>query len=188
MRKLLPLVLSIWVALLLVACATPHSVAPREYLDEKTAATITVVADPWVLASERTAQNEERDFLNLYAIDVNRMGEHRQYLAVLQWWPTPEAESGKVTPALQLHAADRTITLNPTTEDARSLGIAQPVAQTMTALDSKWWYFPVNKEALADIAKSPDLRATLVVGSARTSFTKWRDGRAELIELTDALP
>jgi len=185
MRKLLPLVLSIWVTLLLVACATPHSVAPREYLDEKTAATITVVADPWVLASERSAQTEERDFLNLYAIDVNRMGEHRQYLAVLQWWP--EAEGGKVTPTLQLHATDRTITLNAAPEDARALGIAQPVAQT-TAIGSKWWYFPVTREVLADVAKSPDLRATLVVGSAQTSFAKWRDGSAELIELTDALP
>jgi hypothetical protein len=187
MRKLLPLVISIWVTLLLAACATPHSVTPREYLDEKTAATITVVADPWVLASERSAENDERDFLNLYAIDVNRMGEHRQYLAVLQWWPTPDAVSGKVAPTLQLLATDRTITLSPTPEDARALGIAQPVAQT-TALGSKWWYFPVSKDVLADLAKSPDLRATLVAGSTQTSFTKWRDGSAELIELTDALP
>jgi hypothetical protein len=187
MRKPRPLVPSICVTLLLVACATPHGTAPREYLDEKTAATITVVADPWVLASERSAANDERDFLNLYAIDVNRMGEHRQYLAVLQWWPTSEVASGKVAPTLQLIATDRTITLNPAPEDASALGIARPVAQT-TAPGSKWWYFPVNKELLADVAKSPNLRATLVVGSDHTSFTQWRDGSAELIELTDALP
>jgi hypothetical protein len=188
MRNLLPLVASIWVAtLLLAACATPHSATPREYLDEKTAATITVVADPWVLASERSAENDERDFLNLYAIDVNRMGEHRQYLAVLQWWPASDAVSGNVAPTLQLHAADGTISLSPAPADARALGIAQPVAQS-TAIGSKWWYFPVNKDVLADVAKSPDLRATLVVGSAQTAFIKWRDGSAELIELTDALP
>jgi hypothetical protein len=174
--------------MLLAACATPHSVAPREYLDEKTAATITVVADPWVLASERTASDrEERDFLNLYAMDVNRMGDHRQYLAVLQWWPSSDVASGNVTPTLQLHAADRTIALQPASEDARALGIAQPVAPSAGG-GSKWWYFPVTKDMLADVAKTPDLRATFVVGSAQTSFVKWRDGRTELIELTEALP
>jgi hypothetical protein len=182
-RILLPVAI-----MLLAACATtPHSVAPREYLDEKTAATITVVADPWVLASERSEQADERDFLNLYAIDVNRQGEHRQYLAVLQWWPTADAASGKVAPTLQLHAADSTIDLRPTPEDARTFGIAQPIAEP-ASFGSKWWYFPVNREILVDLAKSSDLRATLVVGDTQTGFIKWRDGSAELVELTDALP
>jgi hypothetical protein len=183
MRILLPVA-----AMLLAACAAaPHSVAPREYLDEKTAATITVVADPWVLVSDRSDRAGERDFLNLYAIDVNRQGDHRQYLAVLHWWPTAEAASGKVTPTLELHAADRTIALHPAPEDARTLGIAQPIAEP-ASFGSKWWYFPVNKEILADLAKSADLRATLAVGAAQIGFIKWRDGSAELVELTDALP
>jgi len=182
MRNLLPAV-----ATLLAACATPHSVAPREYLDEKTAATITVVADPWVLASERSSERDERDFLNLYAVDVNRQGEHRQYLAVLQWWPNPDVANGKVAPTLQLHAVDRTIALQTVAEDARALGIAQPVAQS-SGLGSKWWYFLVTKDILADVAKTPELRATLVVGDAQTRFSKWRDGSAELMQLTDELP
>src|SRR5262245_6154305 len=69
----------------LLGCAATPSTAPREYVDEQTAATITVAADPLVFAQDATAIG--RDFLNIYAIDVNRMGHHQQYLAVMQWWP-----------------------------------------------------------------------------------------------------
>jgi hypothetical protein len=175
-------------AFLMAGCAATHSVTPREYLDEQTAATITVVADPWVLGSDRGGiAGAERDFLNLYGINVNRTGEHRQYLAVLQWWPSAEALSGEATPTLQLHAANGSISLRPVREDPRSLGIAKPVADS-ASYASKWWYFPVDKTVLADVAKATSLRATFVVGESVTDYSIWRDGRAELVELTDALP
>lgn len=166
----------------LSACAGQRTVTPKEYLDEQTAATIRVVADPWIFTRDRTA--DQRDFLNLYAIDVNRMGDHRQYIALLQWLPVDSA-SATESPMLELKAGERVIALRPTTEDPRKLGIAQPIAQSYSS--SKWWYFPVDKEVLSALASSQDLQATFVRGAERIPYAIWRDGRAELVELTEDL-
>lgn len=173
------------VAVALGACAGPRVVAPKEYLDEQTAATIRVVADPWIFTRDRAAAADQRDFLNLYAIDVNRMGDHRQYIALLQWLPAESAATAGL-PTLELRAGERLISLRPTTEEPRKLGIAQPIAQSYSS--SKWWYFPVDKEVLGAIARSQDLQATFVRGDERIPYAIWRDGRAELVELTDDLP
>jgi hypothetical protein len=175
--------LALLAATTLVACAGPRPIAPKEYLDEQTAATIRVVADPWIFVRDRSAADAERDFLNLYAIDVNRMGEHRQYIAVLQWSPPLQSEG--VVPTLELRAGERAITLQPAGESPRQLGIAQPVAQSYSS--AKWWYFPVEKEALTAIARAHDLQAAFVLNDTRIPYTIWRDGRAELAELTEVL-
>jgi hypothetical protein len=168
----------------LLACASAPTVTPREYLDEQTAATIKVVADPWIFT--RVAGADQRDFLNVYAIDVNRMGEHRQYLAVLQWWPSVESE-GDTSAQLDLQVGERELILQSATAEPRSLGIAQPIDATVPRT-SKWWYFPVDKEILGAIAGARDLRATFVSAEQRVDYAIWRDGRAELSELTNALP
>lgn len=179
-------ILAILVASVTAACASAPPVAPREYLDERTAATITVVAQPWIFANERSATGGERDFLSVHAIDVNRMGDHRQYLAVLQWWPAPATSANASSPALELQSPERTLRLQATTMSARDLGIEQPVASAYSAA-SKWWYFPVDKQTLAAMAQSQEWRATLSFGEERIAYIKWRDGRAELAELSDAL-
>lgn len=186
MRSPMRIAVTASLLLLLVGCAT-RTVTPREYLDEQTAATITVVADPWIFTREQSnSATGERDFLNLYAIDVNRMGEHRQYLAVLQSLPdSPGANPS--TPTLELHAAGHTISLQPLTEDPQKLGIAQPLAPSYT-LTSKWWYFPMDKDALAAVARAQDLQVALIVDDERIPYLVWRDGSAELSELTAVLP
>jgi hypothetical protein len=168
----------------LIGCTTAPTRTPREYLDEQTAATITAVAEPWILVRDGSSGNE-RDFLNLYAIDVNRMGDHRQYLAVLQWFPSPQSPA--VPPALEIHGEGAPIVLQATTEDARSLGLAQPLAPALMA-ESKWWYFPVDKSVLTSVAQKRNLRATFVADDKRVAYSIWRDGSAELSELTGVLP
>jgi hypothetical protein len=181
---------------MLAGCATSRPSAPREYLDEETAATITVVADPVVfvresasattLGSERPAfASEQRDYLNLYAIDVNRMGDHRQYLAVLQWLPPVDAATAVAPPTLELRTNSATIVLQPTAEQPRRLGIAKPLADSYSS--SKWWYFAVDKQTLATLAAGQSLNAVLVAGGQRVDYVMWRDGRAQLAELTSAL-
>lgn len=171
--------------LTLMGCATP-TLAPREYLDEDTAATITMVAEPWIFASERSsAASAKRDFLSLYAIDVNRMGDHRQYLAVLQWWP-PEVGAA-AAPRLTLETQGTSHSLQATREQPRSLGIAQPLAGSSTE-EGKWWYFEVDKQLLANVAAARDLRASFAIDGEPTAYTMWRDGSQELTELTAVLP
>lgn len=165
----------------LIGCTASPTRSPREYLDEQTAATITAVAEPWILVREGSS-GSERDFLNLYAIDVNRMGHHRQYIAALQWFPSSSA-----LPVLELHGGGEPISLRAIDEDARSLGIGAPLAPP-PVMGSKWWYFPVDKRVLASLAQVRSLRAKLVANDARTTYTAWRDGSAELGELTAVLP
>jgi hypothetical protein len=176
MRAVFVLVL----ALSVTACSSTSVTTPREYLDEQTAATITVVKEPWIFTREAS---EQRDYLHLYAIDVNRMGNHRQYVAVLQSTPT----QGGSAPSLELTTAERVVALEATTAEPRELGIAQPIAESYT-MTAAWWYFPVDKEQLASLANSTELQARLKVGDQRIPYVLWRDGRNELSELTAVLP
>jgi hypothetical protein len=179
-------------ALLALACAGCAS-APeqplREYLDEQTAATIKVVAEPWIFSRERTNErSDERDYLNVYAIDVNRMGDHQQYLAVLQSSPLRDA-AGRDTPppTLQLKAGGEQLSFEPSREDPRELGVAQPVAQSFT-YEARWWYYSVDRPTLARIAQAQDVEVALAAGDARAAYVLWRDGSAEAAALSSAIP
>lgn len=176
-------------ALSLFGCTTERVSEPREYLDERTAATITVVRDPWIFSREavRTASGQARDFLQLYAIDVNRMGEHNQYLAALHSLPASSAADASVPPTLKLEASEWSLRLEATTAQPRDIGLARPVADTY-ALDATWSYFPVDKQTLASIANASDLEVEILWEGERTAYVLWRDGRAELSELTAVLP
>lgn len=175
--------------LICAACASAPDFDPRQYLDEQTAATITVVAEPWIYSRERTnATSDERDFLNIYAIDVNRMGDHRQYLAVLQSTPLRDAEGRELHwPTLELQIGDEIVSLQASREAAKKLGVASPVAESYTP-SSKWWYFPLARQTLARIASVQELQASLLSGAVRARYALWRDGRAEAAALTSALP
>jgi hypothetical protein len=176
-------------ALACAGCAGAPEKPLREYLDEQTAATITVVAEPWIFSRERTNERlDERDYLNVYAINVNRMGDHRQYLAVLQSAPLRDA-AGQDTPppSLQWRASGEDLTFVPASENARALGVAQPVAESYT-YESRWWYYPVDRRTLARIAGSRDVRASLVAGEVRAGYVLWRDGSAEAAALSSAIP
>jgi hypothetical protein len=175
--------LALAVSLGLVACATPHSTTPREYLDEQTAATIKVVSDPWIFTRERTdSAVDTHDYLNVYAIDVNRMGDHRQYLAVLKAWPQDSSDA-----TLELVTSEGSVKLLPTKASARELGIAQPIASAF-AYDATWRYFPVNKEVLAKLAHSQNLSAAVDSADTRVPYVMWRDGSAEVTELAAEVP
>jgi hypothetical protein len=172
-------------SLILAGCATV--IAPREYLDEKTAATITVVAQPWIFTSDAPHSNlSDRDYLNLYAIDVNRMGEHRQYIAVMQSFYAQDSVDETSAPTLELQSAGRTFSLLPSTETPRQLGIAQPLAEPF-AQTSRWWYFPVSREDLAAVAQAKNLQAALVMNNARLGYVVFRDGSVELSEMSATL-
>lgn len=172
-----------------VGCASTPDHTPREYLDERTAATITVVADPWIFSRERTNDTRDaRDFLNVYALDVNRMGDHQQYFAVEQSLPLVDDMGVELPPpTLQLRTPSGVVSLEPSTVEPRELGIAQPVAESYTPA-ATWWYFPVDKPTLKTLARSQEVQATLVAGDVQAPYVLWRDGRTEVEALTTALP
>ena len=174
---------AMFLATALTGCVAAPTTAPREYLDEQTAATITVVQEPWIFTREQTTANAQRDYLHLYAIDVNRMGDHRQYFAVLQSAPG----EGALPPVLELKAGEHVVALESTKAQPRELGIAQPIAESYT-VTAAWWYFPIDKHTLAALANTADLEARLIDAQGPMTYVLWRDGRDELSELTSVLP
>lgn len=161
----------------IVGCAAERVVTPREYLDEQTAATITVVADPWVFNREGTTP--QLDFLNLYAIDVNRMGDHRQYLVVVQYWPEPEWKSA--LPALEIRAAGAVARLEPFSASPREIGIGQPL-DASAPRSATYWFYPVERAQLETIARTKHTSIALLKENERASYIVWRDASAELSE------
>lgn len=175
-------------ALICAGCASAPQGAPREYLDEQTAATITVAAEPWIFSRPRGQTTiDQGDFLTMYAIDVNRMGDHRQYLAVLQALPQGEPAGQPPAPILQLQADDGLIALQPAQDAPRALGLAQPVAQSYS-LASRWLYYPIDLDLLRRLTRSRALDAALLAEDVRTPYVQWRDGRAEAAALSAVVP
>ena len=164
-------------AAMILGCANQAVVTPREYLDEQTGATITTVAEPWVFNRERTAP--QLDFINLYAIDVNRMGEHRQYLVLVQYWPAPEWKSAQ--PILEIRAAADQVRLRPLETSARELGVGQPLDLSAPRA-AKYWFYAVERAQLERIARTQHSSVTLLKDDVRASYIVWRDGSAELNE------
>jgi hypothetical protein len=170
-------------ALLLTAgCATTDSSAPREYLDEETAATITTVAKPWVF--NRQDAPPQLDFFKLYAIDVNRMGDHKQYLVVMQYWPDP-ALRGASAPTLLLRGPDQEFALQPIAVNPRQLGIAQSIDKSAPAWAQSSFY-PIDKAKLQAIAQIRELSAVLITGDMRAPYAPWRDGSEAFSEFATA--
>jgi hypothetical protein len=165
----------------LAGCATSKSVAPREYLDEQTAATITVVADPWIFTRKNAPP--QLDFFNLYAIDVNRMGDHKKYFVVVHYWPG--AEMLATPPTLVLNSGGQELRLQAVAEDARKIGLAQPLDKSAPST-AKSWFYPVDTAGLQSIAQTRQLAAALSTEKLTADYAVWRDGSSELSEFAVA--
>ena len=174
-----------WGFIFLSGCATT---VPHEYLDTDSAATITVVANPWIFVSDDgKSAFDRRGFLNLYATDVNRAGNHERYFAVMQSSFDVRLPDNKSTaPVLELQAGDLKIVLQSTAKNLRQLGVAQPFAEPFAA-ESRWWCFPVTKDEVAAIAQMRNPQVTLVARDARFTYVEFRNGSKELAELSATL-
>lgn len=164
--------------LIVAGCASTKSVAPREYLDEATAATITVVADPWIFTRKNAPP--QLDFFHLYAIDVNRQGDHKKYFAVVHYWPGEDL-GGAAPPTLLLNGGSQELKLQAASEDARKLGIAKPLDRSAPS-SAKTWLYPVDKASLQAIAQTRQLAAALHTEKTMADYAVWRDGSSELSE------
>lgn len=168
---------------MLSACTATPSVEPRQYLDEQTTATITAVSAPWIFNREGTTP--QLDFVHLYALDVNRMGEHRQYLVVVKHWPAPDLASEPI-PALEVNAQGQQVRLHAVKASARELGVGQALDDTAPKA-AKSWFYPIDRTDLDVIARGPEVKLGLVHSDARASYIVWRDGQPAFQELSRAL-
>lgn len=172
--RLLPCLLA---ALLATGCAvTPPAAGEREYLDEETAATVTVGARAIVFARDRPelAVNA-RDYLTLVPVDVNRSGRHEQYFFGYAWSTIdkrglPGEED--VAPRFDLVADGRRVTLAPASEDRHDLGLGE-LPLSPPARSAQLVVSPTTREILDFVARAEEVRAVADLGGASVRYELW---------------
>jgi len=130
-KRYFPLLAALPLAVATLACS--HAAAARdpiEYLDEQTAATVTVVREPIVFARERRdVSARQRDYVTLAAASVNRGGKIT-YVLVTYFWSTVDARVGGelVVPEVMVLAADdRRLEFKRSAARSTEQGIALPI-------------------------------------------------------------
>jgi hypothetical protein len=162
----------------------------RQYVDEITAASITVAVEPLIFARERTdlAANA-RDYVTLTAVEVNVMGK-RSYLWSAYIWSTIDRRDRQelVVPGdeLVLVADGRPIALRSDAKTLREHGIGQPptrapVRAAVPAL------FAADPESIGYVARAGELHLELIHAGSNDSFVLWKDGRAALRAFSEAV-
>lgn len=154
----------------------PADDVQREYLDEKTAATVMVGARPLVFARERTELAvHARDYLTLVPVDVNRSGKHVQYFYGYVWSTIDKrgVEGGGDRPAsFELIADGRRIPLVPMSGDPRSLGLGEaplpPPADSAQVLVSA-----TTREVQEFLLRADEVVAVAVRDGAAEPFALW---------------
>lgn len=101
----------------------------REYLDEQTAATVTVLGRPIVFAMDQPQLAvHARDYLTLVPIDVNRAGAHQRYYYGYAWSTLDKrglTATEEPPTRYELIADGRRISLVPLTVPPRDLGLGE---------------------------------------------------------------
>lgn len=164
------------VAMLAGCAASSPANGEREYLDGKTAATVTVGSPELVFARERPelAVNA-RDYLTLVPVDVNRSGAHAQYFVGYAWSTIDKrARSGQPSslPRVELIADGRRIPLALHQGPLTELGIGEaPVpapSRSATLLVA-----PANREQQQFVADATEVRAVLLREEGSERFELW---------------
>jgi hypothetical protein len=172
-------------------CTALPAPAPRQFLDERTGVTLSVVDVPTVLARERRdiAANA-RDYLTLVAAERDLMG-HRQLVLLVHRWSTIDARVGASdddeSTRLTLLADGRDIQLTPVaeqlprefTQDARLL---RPPVDKVTTLA-----YQTDIATLRYLVSSRQLSASFDAAKATLPYAMWRDGSESLRQFLDSV-
>ena len=163
--------------LLATGCATPESTSgEREYLDEFTAATITVGSSVLVFARERPELAvHARDYLTLVPVDVNRSGTHVQYFYGYVWSTLDKrglAEEATVVRRFDLVADGRRIALTPVAGELRDIGLGEPPLPS-PARSAQVLVAPTSREVQAFVAGASELRAVMTHEGGAERFELW---------------
>jgi hypothetical protein len=177
--------------MLMAGCAAQPTV--KSWMDPKSSVTITAQTEPLVLvrATPAPAMNE-RDYAQLTAIEVNRMGERKLFLVAILWnsaevWSGQSGTFQDAFKRIEVSLGDRTVALTPHTGDVSELGISQ--ALPLPIPGSSQIYFPISRDDLRAISRSTriELNATGAPDAPRR-YEEWQDGRRSLNDFLGQLP
>ena len=173
----------------LASCASHPPTAPREFLDEQSANTLTVVAAPMIFARERfDVAAYAHDYATVVAAEIDASGVYSPYLLLYRWStvdprmsPPPPAGAG----ALRIIADGRVIDLTPLDKFplslARSRELSVPDHSDVVA-----HAYRVDVETLHFIAASREIMLRLPQEPLDIPFRLAEDGRGALGEFLRA--
>ena len=161
-------------AVLTAGCASEQPAGPREYLDERTAATITVAGESMVFACERPELGvNARDYVTLTAVDVNTSGRHATHLVGYSWSTLDKRAIKESDSRYEVVADDRTLPLQPIPDGFRSIGVNEPPipvpsrsAVPLTA--------PITREQLQFLRDTPGAHIVRTRDGVTEQFELWR--------------
>lgn len=173
-------------SLMLAGCAAQPTV--KSWIDPKSSVTITAQTEPLVLIRATPVPGmNERDYAQMTAIEVNRMGERKLYLVAILW---SSAEAGTLQSAfkqIEVNLGDRTVALTPHTGAVSELGISE--ALPLPIPGSSQIYFPISRDDLRAISHSTRIELTASgVPDAPRRYEEWQDGRRSLNDFLGQLP
>ncbi len=166
----------------------------KQWLDPVTSVTITAQTEPLVLvrASPPPVANE-RDYAQLTAIEVNRMGDRKLYLVAILW-TTGDLSANQASvyddsfSQIEVRADDRTFALTQYAGEISQLGIGEP-ALPLPIHGSRNVYFPVERDDLHAISQSSRVQLTARgVPDAPRHYEEFADGRQSLSDFLSQLP
>ncbi|TLY70561.1 MAG: hypothetical protein E6K49_16315 [Gammaproteobacteria bacterium] len=180
-----------WVALALSACiASPSDDRPKEYLDEATAATVSVVGRPLVFAHERPElTSHARDYVTLAAAAVNRNGKV-DHVLIAYFWSTVDDRAkptgAPVTDPLVIAADDRRLRLTLQGHSTLDVGIGVPV-HAPPGHDAAPNVYRTDLGTLRFIAEARHLAVLTSADDTPMTYEVWEDQRAALLGLVRLL-
>ena len=177
--------------MILAGCAAQPTV--KSWIDPKSSVTVTAQTEPLVLIrSEPAPSLNERDYAQLTAIEVNRMGDRKLYLVAILWssaelWADQQGKFEGAFKQIEVNLGDRTVALTPHTGNAAELGISQ--ALPLPIPGSTQVYFPISRDDLRAISRSSKIQLTARgMPEAPRRYEEWQDGRRSLNDFLGQLP
>jgi len=184
--------LSLFALLALAGCTTQPTVT--SWLDPVSAVTITAQTEALVVArAEKKRTINGRDYAQLSAIEVNRMGERKLYLVAVLWsnaqltgkqWQYFESSFAQI----EINLDGETFTLNRYTDDLAKLGIGQsPLPLPIPG--SRQILYVIDRAQLRAFAESDVVQLTAMGGPvAPQPYEEHKDGRRSLNDFLSQLP
>jgi hypothetical protein len=168
---------------------TALAAAPDSILDRNTGATISISSDSWVMALEQTQfAATARDFIALYAAEINVTGERKYRLAVFFWSTVLGREHfAGSSPVLTLRIDDRVLRLDPEGRTPRDLGFSKWPLKA-PGHGASFMVYEIDEGVLRQMANAkqvavrPETDPTL---PEDVWFEEWRSGRKAFAAFAD---
>ena len=172
--------------LTLAGCASAPQ--PQEYLDPVTAALVTTVSSPMVLArAHQDVSANSRQYLTVAAVTINRSGRY-EYLLLVYLWSTVDPRLGTDRhpgQSLIWLADDRAIRIERDTRSLKEAGVSRPL-HAPEHTRGRPRIYRTDKETLQFLSSAKRLRLVLEGDDDPRPFDVWTDGRRELGQLVAA--